>query len=79
MKISGLTIQPNQILGGDFNKTVFTFNSNVNIGNSDNNYKLNVYGNAEITSNLNVNNEIITKILFKINLEKKRKDFLKVK
>jgi hypothetical protein len=59
--VGGLTIQPNQILGGDFNKTVFTFNSNVNIGNSDNNYKLNVYGNAEITSNLNVNNEIITK------------------
>jgi len=51
----GLTIQPNQILGGNFNKTEFTFNSNVNIGTNNNNYKLQIYGNSEITNNLNVN------------------------
>jgi len=52
----GLVIQPNQILGGNFNKTEFTFNSNVNIGTNDNNYKLQIYGNSEITNSLNVNN-----------------------
>jgi len=54
----GLTINPNQILGGNFNEVEFNFNSNVNIGNSDNNYRFKVYGNTEITSNLNVNNGI---------------------
>jgi hypothetical protein len=52
----GLTLQANQILGGNFNKTEFTFNSNVNIGTNDNKYKLQIYGNSEITCNLNVNN-----------------------
>jgi hypothetical protein len=57
----GLTINPNQILGGDFNETEFNFNSNVKIGNSYNNYEFKVYGNTEITSNLNVDNEIKAK------------------
>jgi hypothetical protein len=57
----GLTIQPNQILGGDFNDVEFTFNSNVKIGNSSNSHKFKIYGNAEITSNLNVDNQIISK------------------
>lgn len=53
--IGGLTLYPNQIRGGNFNKEEFTFNSNVYIGTNDSNYKLKIYGNAEISNNLDTN------------------------
>jgi hypothetical protein len=59
----GLSFYPNQIIGGNFNKSEFIFNSNVYIGNNENKYKLMIYGNSEITDNLNVNNNLITKNL----------------
>ena len=62
--VGGLTLQANQIYGGNFNKSEFIFNSNVYIGTNLNNYKLMIYGNSEITNNLNVNNNLITKNLF---------------
>ena len=59
----GLTLYANQIRGGNFNKSEFIFNSNVYIGNNENKYKLMIYGNSEITDNLNVNNNLIAKNL----------------
>jgi hypothetical protein len=57
----GLTLDANQIRGGNFNNTEFIFNSNVYIGTNTNNYKLKIYGNSEITNNLNVNNLLTSK------------------
>ena len=54
--LGGLTLFPNQIRGGNFNKDEFTFNSNVYIGTNESNYKLKIYGNAEISNNLDINN-----------------------
>jgi len=53
---TGLTLNANQIYGGVFNKAEFYFNSNIQIGDSTSNYKLNVYGDATITSNLTTSN-----------------------
>ena len=65
----GLTLQANQILGGNFNKTEFTFNSNVYIGGNDNsNYKLKIYGDAEITNNINTNNLITSSLTVNSNM-----------
>jgi hypothetical protein len=55
---AGLTLNANQIRGGDFNKDIFKFNSNVYIGTNETKYKLMIYGNSEITDNLNVNNTL---------------------
>lgn len=52
----GLAFKANQIIGGNFNKSEFIFNSNVYIGTDYDNYNLKVYGNSEITNDLNVNN-----------------------
>jgi len=50
----GLSINANQIYGGEFNKVQFKFNSNVNIGdNINNNLNLNVYGNIQNTNEIN--------------------------
>ena len=57
----GLALTANQIIGGDFNKAEFIFNSNVYIGTNNNNYKLMIYGNSEITNNLNINNLLTSK------------------
>ena len=67
----GLTLQANQILGGNFNKTEFTFNSNVYIGNGsyDNNYKLKIYGDAEITNNILATNLTTSLLTINSNLE----------
>ena len=63
----GLTLNANQIRGGNFNKDEFTFNSNVYIGTNENKYKLMIYGNSEITDNLNVNNTLTTNYLNVLN------------
>jgi hypothetical protein len=55
---TGLTLNANQIRGGDFNKDEFRFNSNVYIGINENKYNLMIYGNSEITDNLNVNKNL---------------------
>ena len=60
----GLTLEANQIRGGNFNKSEFIFNSNVYIGTNANSYKLMIYGNSEITNDLNVNNNLIATNLF---------------
>ena len=60
----GLTLEANQIRGGNFNQSEFIFNSNVYIGTTANSYKLMIYGNSEITNNLNVNNNLIATNLF---------------
>lgn len=54
MRNEGLTLKTNQIYGGHFNKDIFTFTSNVNIGysNISNECDLNVYGNINSHSNL---------------------------
>ena len=50
---NGLTLDANQIKGGNFIKDVFTFNSNLNIGsNLNNSYKLNVYGSGEFSQKI---------------------------
>ena len=56
----GLTLNANQIRGGNFNKEEFIFNSNVYIGTPINKYKLVIYGNSEITDNLKINNTLTT-------------------
>ena len=56
--VGGLSLNANQIRGGDFNKDEFRFNSNVYIGTNENKSKLMIYGNSEITDNLNVNNTL---------------------
>uniref|UniRef100_A0A6C0CFW7 Peptidase S74 domain-containing protein n=1 Tax=viral metagenome TaxID=1070528 RepID=A0A6C0CFW7_9ZZZZ len=53
---AGLTLNANQIYGGTFNKAEFYFNSNIQIGDPTSSYKLNVYGDAKITSNLTTSN-----------------------
>ena len=58
----GLTLLANQIRGGNFNKDEFTFNSNVYIGTNDNEYKLKVIGDIELTKNLNSSNLITSNI-----------------
>jgi hypothetical protein len=65
----GLTLQAKQILGGNFNKAEFIFNSNVYIGNDTNHYKLNIYGDAEITNNLNTSNLTTSLLTINSNLE----------
>jgi hypothetical protein len=64
----GLTLFPNQIRGGNFNKDEFTFNSNVYIGTNTNDYKLKIFGNAEFTKNLNTSNIITSNININCNL-----------
>jgi len=68
-KAGGLTLQANQILGGNFNKTEFIFNSNVYIGTNSSNYKLKIYGDAEITNNINTNNLTTGLLTVNSNLE----------
>jgi len=55
LRKNGLTLKADQIIGGDFTNDIFTFNSNVNIGKTSNNFELNVYGTANITNTLNTN------------------------
>jgi hypothetical protein len=57
----GLSLNANQIRGGDFNNAEFIFNSNVYIGKNNANYKLMIYGDSEITNNLNINNLLTSK------------------
>ena len=73
--IGGLTLFPNQIRGGNFNKDEFTFNSNVYIGTNENNYKLKIYGNAEISNNLDINNINTNIITINSNLIANRCEF----
>jgi len=61
LRKNGLTLKADQIIGGDFTDQVFTFNSNVNIGKSNNFYQLNVNGSATITNSLNTNTLIAYK------------------
>ena len=50
---NGLTLDANQIKGGNFIKDIFTFNSNVNIGsNITNSYNFNVYGSGEFSQKI---------------------------
>jgi len=56
LRRTGLTLNANQIIGGDFAGQEFTFNSNINIGKTGNNYNFTVNGNTTITNNLNANN-----------------------
>jgi hypothetical protein len=61
---NGLTLKANQIIGGDFINQEFTFNSNLYIGKTNNNFNLNVNGSIitsrNITSeSLNANETII--------------------
>jgi len=58
LRKNGLTLKANQIIGGDFNKDEFTFNSNVYIGQSNNFYLLSVNGSTNITNTLTTNNLI---------------------
>lgn len=53
--VGGLSLYAEQIRGGNFNKEEFIFNSNVYIGNFNNKYLLKIYGNANITDELNTN------------------------
>ena len=55
---NGLTLKANQIIGGDFAKEEFKFNSNVYIGHSNNFYLLSVNGSANIINTLTTNNLI---------------------
>ena len=64
----GLTLFPNQIRGGNFNKDEFTFNSNVYIGTNINDYKLKVFGDLELTKNLYSSNIITNNITINKNL-----------
>jgi hypothetical protein len=66
--LGGLTLLPNQIRGGNFNKDEFTFNSNVYIGTNNNDYKLKIFGDLELTKNLNTNNIITSNISINKNL-----------
>jgi hypothetical protein len=52
MHKTAVTLNPNQIYGGDFAKTEFTFNSNVNIGKNNDEYLLTVNNSALIKKNL---------------------------
>ena len=52
VRTSGLSLKPNQIEGGIFNKSEFFFTSNIYIGNPVNNNNLKVNGNAEITNTI---------------------------
>ena len=52
----GLSINANQIYGRDFNKIEFKFNSNIIIGDNNNNYGLTIYGNIEKCTNINTTN-----------------------
>jgi len=49
---NGLTLDANQIRGGDFSKAEFTFNSNVNIGKETSNFLLTVNSSAIIKDSL---------------------------
>ena len=66
--IGGLTLLPNQIRGGHFNKDEFTFNSNVYIGTNTNDYKLKIFGDSEITKNLITSNIVTNHIKINCNL-----------
>ena len=66
--LGGLTLFPNQIRGGNFNKDEFTFNSNVYIGTNTNDYKLKIFGDLELTKNLNTSNIITCNITINKNL-----------
>jgi len=61
VRSSGLTLNVNQIIGGDFNADIFRFNSNLNIGKQGDNFILNVYSQANINGNLTVNNNTLLK------------------
>ena len=52
---NGLTLKADQIIGGDFLKQEFYFNSNLYIGKSSNLCSLFVNGDANITNSLNTN------------------------
>ena len=58
LKQRGLTLNANQIRGGDFVAEKFSFNSNVSIGKPDNKCELLVSGSETITDTLNANNLI---------------------
>lgn len=57
LRNSGLTLKTNQIFGGDFNKDIFRFTSNLYIGKQGDNFYLNIYSHANINGNLIVNKE----------------------
>jgi Chaperone of endosialidase len=61
IKKNGLTLNPDQIKGGNFTKQEFTFNSNVNIGKAGDNYLLTVNNSANITNTLTTDNLIACK------------------
>jgi hypothetical protein len=58
---NGLTLKANQIIGGDFLKQEFFFNSNLYIGKIDNPSTLFINGSANITNSLNTNNLVAYK------------------
>ena len=58
---NGLTLNPEQIRGGNFNKAEFTFNSNINIGNTGDKYLLTVNSSATIKDTLTTDTLIACK------------------
>jgi len=60
---NGLTIDANQIKGGEFNKAEFTFNSNIFIGKDTSNYLLTVNSSAIIKDTLKTDNLIACKTI----------------
>lgn len=56
IRSQGLSINANQIRTGDFNEGIFTFNSNLYIGNESDNYILEVNSELNVKGNLLVSN-----------------------
>lgn len=59
LRNAGLTLKTNQIFGGDFNKDIFRFTSNLYIGKQGDNFYLNIYSHANINGNLVVNKDTL--------------------
>jgi hypothetical protein len=59
---NGLSLKPNQIMGGTFNKSEFFFTSNIYIGNQSANNNLKVNGNAYITDTITTHKVITNDI-----------------
>lgn len=56
MSKTGITLNVNQLYGTNFLKTEFTFNSNINIGNSNDKYLLTVNDSLIVKNNLSTEN-----------------------
>ena len=56
VRTEGLSIKTNQIKEGNFNKGIFTFNSNLYIGQKNDNYLLEVNSELNVKGNLTVDN-----------------------